>query len=212
MICRKCGCLIERGAKTCMFCGEPAEAGKEDLITRAMGDVEGASCELPPLVPLAPLAPVPATREETITELRRLKKYFAQIDGTYDVLEDLWAKETAWKEPSLLHWLIGGGLGAALLYVLIGIHLPYAFLSLFFIVWGAITVMGYVRGGRSYEKGRLQYERDVRVLENEIRAYYNRADRCFLPLDYTGQAVLRELIEGLDSGMIVSFEDYRINH
>ena len=214
MICRKCGCLLDKGTKTCLFCGEPAAPGGDDLITRAIGDDEGrASREaLPPRVPLMPLAPVPGTREETIAELRRLQEYFAQEEAKYGVLADLWMKGAQWQKPSLLRWFIGGALGAVLLFVIVGALLPHAFLSLFFIVWGIITVAGYVRSGRSYEAGRAQYELDVRQVENAIRTHYNGAENCFLPLDYTSPAALSELIEGLDSGMISSFEDYRINH
>ena len=214
MICRKCGCLLDKGMKTCIFCGEPATPSDDDLITRAIGDDEGKASRaaLPPLVPLMPLAPVPGTRDETIAELTRLQGYFAQIKGKYDVLEDLWIKETQWQEPSLLRWFVGGALGAGLLYLLVGVALPHEFFSLFFIIWGIITVLGYVRSGRHYEAGRAQHELDMRLVENAIREHYNRAKNCFLPLDYTSQAVLREMIEGLDSGMIYSFEEYRINN
>ena len=32
MICRKCGCILDKGTKICPFCEEPAEPGTEDLM------------------------------------------------------------------------------------------------------------------------------------------------------------------------------------
>jgi len=44
------------------------------------------------LLPLHSLAPVPETREETLAELYRLQKYFAETANKYEVMDDLLMK------------------------------------------------------------------------------------------------------------------------
>lgn len=201
MICRKCGCMLESGTRICPFCGEPA--------TLAAGPVvEG----LPELVLLNELAPVPATREETLAELHRLESYFGELDTKYATLADLWLKSACWQAPSKTRWAVGGFLLALLLYLLVGIHLPAMAAWIFVVLWGVIAYFGFTRSYAHYEAGRSENEHAIRELENEIRRHYNKARDCFLPLDYTAPSVLSELIAGLDSGMIASFEDYRINN
>lgn len=201
MICRKCGCMLESGTRICPFCGEPA-------ILAASPVVEG----LPELVLLNELAPVPATREETLVELRRLESYFGELDTKYATLADLWLKSACWQAPSKTRWAVGGFLLALLLYLLVGIHLPAMAAWIFVVLWGVIAYFGFTRSYAHYEAGRSENEHAIRELENEIRRHYNKARDCFLPLDYTAPSVLSELIAGLDSGMIASFEDYRINN
>ena len=83
---------------------------------------------------------------------------------------------------------------------------------IFVALWGVISYFGYSRSAAHYASCLRQNERAIRDIENTIRRHYNEAKDCFLPLDYTAPSVLRELIAGLDSGMIASFEDYRINN
>ena len=195
MICRKCGCMLESGTRICPFCGEPATLAASPVV-------EG----LPELVLLNELAPVPATREETLAELHRLESYFGELDTKYATLADLWLKSACWQAPSKTRWAVGGFLLALLLYLL-------AMAAWIFVVlWGVIAYFGFTRSYAHYEAGRSENEHAIRELENEIRRHYNKARDCFLPLDYTAPSVLSELIAGLDSGMIASFEDYRINN
>ena len=201
MICRKCGCMLESGTRICPFCGEPATLAASPVV-------EG----LPELVLLNELAPVPATREETIAELHRLESYFGELDTKYATLADLWLKSACWQAPSKTRWAVGGFLLALLLYLLVGIHLPAMAAWIFVVLWGVIAYFGFTRSYAHYEAGRSENEHAIRELENEIRRHYNKARDCFLPLDYTAPSVLSELIAGLDSGMIASFEDYRINN
>ena len=201
MICRKCGCMLESGTRICPFCGEPATLAASPVV-------EG----LPELVLLNELAPVPATREETLVELRRLESYFGELDTKYATLADLWLKSACWQAPSKTRWAVGGFLLALLLYLLVGIHLPAMAAWIFVVLWGVIAYFGFIRSYAHYEAGRSENEHAIRELENEIRRHYNKARDCFLPLDYTAPSVLSELIAGLDSGMIASFEDYRINN
>lgn len=201
MICRKCGCMLESGTRICPFCGEPATLAASPVV-------EG----LPELVLLNELAPVPATREETLAELHRLESYFGELDTKYATLADLWLKSACWQVPSKTRWAVGGFLLALLLYLLVGIHLPAMAAWIFVVLWGVIAYFGFTRSYAHYEAGRSENEHAIRELENEIRRHYNKARDCFLPLDYTAPSVLSELIAGLDSGMIASFEDYRINN
>ena len=201
MICRKCGCMLESGTRICPFCGEPATLAASPVV-------DG----LPELVLLNELAPVPATREETLAELHRLESYFGELDTKYATLADLWLKSACWQAPSKTRWAVGGFLLALLLYLLVGIHLPAMAAWIFVVLWGVIAYFGFTRSYAHYEAGRSENEHAIRELENEIRRHYNKARDCFLPLDYTAPSVLSELIAGLDSGMIASFEDYRINN
>lgn len=201
MICRKCGCMLESGTRICPFCGEPATLAASPVV-------EG----LPELVLLNELAPVPATREETLAELHRIESYFGELDTKYATLADLWLKSACWQAPSKTRWAVGGFLLALLLYLLVGIHLPAMAAWIFVVLWGVIAYFGFTRSYAHYEAGRSENEHAIRELENEIRRHYNKARDCFLPLDYTAPSVLSELIAGLDSGMIASFEDYRINN
>ena len=193
--------MLESGTRICPFCGEPATLAASPVV-------EG----LPELVLLNELSPVPATREETLVELRRLESYFGELDTKYATLADLWLKSACWQAPSKTRWAVGGFLLALLLYLLVGIHLPAMAAWIFVVLWGVIAYFGFTRSYAHYEAGRSENEHAIRELENEIRRHYNKARDCFLPLDYTAPSVLSELIAGLDSGMIASFEDYRINN
>lgn len=153
-----------------------------------------------------------ATRKETLVELRRLAPYFEELDDKYATLADLWLKSAYWQQPSKVRWIIGGFLLALLLYLIVGIHLPAMAAWIFVALWGVISYFGYSRSAAHYASCLRQNERAIRDIENTIRRHYNEAKDCFLPLDYTAPSVLRELIAGLDSGMIASFEDYRINN
>ena len=203
LICRKCGCRLERGVKTCPYCDEVV--GDASIPKASSSRKERVS-----LLPLHSLAPVPETREETLAELYRLQKYFAETANKYEVMDDLLMKAERWKEPSFFRWMMAGGFVATLCYFLILINLPKGFVSLFFILWAMVTVVGYTESGRRYEKVRERMAGDILQLRNAIRTHFNHAENCFLPLDYTEQTRLKALIEDLDSGRSASFEDYRL--
>ncbi len=204
MICRKCGCRLDKDREVCFFCGEEVKPGERDTTPVA-------HVVLPPKVQLKELAPVPGTREDTLRELRRLEAYFGAVADKYAVLADLWLMDSRMQEPSLLRWTIAGGVLALVAQILIVLHLPLAYTSLFFIIWGAITTLGYMRSGRRYEHARARLALDIRRTQNAIREHFNGAEGCFLPLDYTQPEVIRELVEGIDSGLINSFEDFRLD-
>lgn len=158
MICRKCGCMLESGTRICPFCGEPATLAASPVV-------EG----LPELVLLNELAPVPATREETLKELRRLESYFGELDTKYATLADLWLKSACWQAPSKVRWAVGGFLLALLLYLLVGIHLPAMAVWIFVVLWGVIAYFGYSRSCAHYASGLSANERAIREIENTIR-------------------------------------------
>ena len=120
--------MLESGTRICPFCGEPATLAASPVV-------EG----LPELVLLNELAPVPATREETLKELRRLESYFGELDTKYATLADLWLKSACWQAPSKTRWAVGGFLLALLLYLLVGIHLPAMAAWIFVVLWGVIA-------------------------------------------------------------------------
>ena len=77
-------------------------------------------------------------------------------------------------------------------------------------LWLGVTSVGYVQAGKAYEKRKAQLDADIRGMENEVRDFYNHAERCFLPFHYSDPQIIRELIIGLTKGTITSFRDYRV--
>lgn len=199
MICRKCGSVLEEGQMSCPFCGESVASGMEGTKQKK--------------VELKALAEVPDDKEKLLTELQRLKEYFLAIRGKYAVMEDLWLMQLKWQEPSLLHWALGGFLVTFAVYLMFygaGL-LPHVAMSFFFVLWGSITSVGYIRSGRIYEARKARIAEDIFEVENDVRNYYNQAADCFLPLDYSDPRVIGALIHGIETGTIKSFQDYRIN-
>jgi hypothetical protein len=180
-------------------------------MTRVVGDDGSGAIRsgMPPLVKLNALSAVPVEQTQLLDELHRLYAYFEQIKGKYGVLGDLWLMQTQYQEPSLEHWIWGGGLLTLLLYLLLSGMDAGLVWTFFFVLWLVITTAGYVRSGKRYERRKVKLDADIRDVENEVRAWYNQADCCFLPLDYSDPRVIRELIEGIRSGVIKSFRDYR---
>ena len=212
MICRKCGCILDEKTKVCAFCGEQAEPGSVDLMTRTVGD-DGASeirAAMPGLINLQELAEVPQDKEMLIIELTRLQGYFAHVRSKYATLGDLWMMRSQNAEPSLLSWTIGGFISTLFFYLILSGFLPGTPWTFFFVLWLGVTSVGYVQAGKAYEKRKAQLDADIRGMENEVRDFYNHAERCFLPFDYSDPQIIRELIIGLTNGTITSFRDYRV--
>ena len=199
MICRKCGKVLDEGVRLCPFCAEPVDDKEEQPASEK--------------VKLKELAAVPADKARLLQELQRLREYFLHNRGKYGVMEDLWLMQMKWQAPSLMHWMLGGCLATVVVYMMLyGAGLmPQVGWSLFFILWGIVTCGGYIHSGRDYEARRLKFRQDLQVVENDVRQYYNKADSCFLPLDYSDPRVIGELIDGIKAGTIQSFQDYRIS-
>lgn len=212
MICKKCGCIMETGAKRCSFCGERAEVSSDDLLTTFAGDgdVEDIRAHMPGLVNLQELADVPGDKERLIGELQRLQAYFARIRGKYATLADLWLMRAQTEEPRLLNYTLGGGLCTLFFYLILTGFFPGATWTFFFVVWLAVTSIGYIQAGKAYERRKAQLDADIRGIENEVRAFYNQAEHCFLPLDYSDPQVIKDLIAGISSGLITTFREVHI--
>ena len=203
MVCRRCGRILEDGVRSCPFCGEPAAGANETMAKRHDG--------LPEWTELHALAAVPEEKDQLLSELRRLYAYFLQVRGKYGVCHDLWLMQWKEQEPSLLRWTVGSGVLTAVVYLIFWGILPGMARSFFFVLWGGMASIGYIRSGRRYERRRSRLAADLRRVENELRDWYNQAENCFLPLDYSDPKVIRELIAGMESGRIHSFREYRIN-
>ena len=164
---------------------------------------------MPALMRLNELAAIPEEQEHLLAELHRLRDYFEPIKGKYGVLGDLWLMQAQYKEPSLVHWIFGGGLLTLFLYLLLSGVSSDVVWTFFFVVWLLVTSIGYIRSGQRYERRKAKLDADIRRVENEVRDWYNRAEQCFLPLDYSDPQIIHDLIVGLRSGTIQSFRDYR---
>ena len=212
MICKKCGCIIEDGRKECTFCGEPAEAGTEDLMTRFVGD-DGARqilAAMPQLIDLQKLEDVPPEKERMLSELSRLQGYFAHIRSKYATLGDLWLMSSQSAEPRLSNYVMGGGIATLFFYLILTGFFPSVPWTFFFAVWLGTTSVAYVQAGKAHERRKAQLEADIRGIENEVRAFYNQAEHCFLPLDYSDPQIIRELIAGIKSGAITTFREVKL--
>ena len=142
-------------------------------------------------------------------ELHRLHDYFEQIKGKYGVLGDLWLMQAQYKEPLLGHWIWGGGLLTLFIYMIMSGVVSGLVSTFFFVLWLLVTAVGYIRSGRRYKHRKAELDADIRAIENEVRIWYNQAEHCFLPLDYSDPRVIHDLIAGLRNGAIGSFRDYR---
>ncbi len=192
MVCKRCGAVMEDGAKVCPACGE------------------GSS---PELVPLAELSEVPADPEQLHRELLRLQEYFAPVMEKYETMEDLWLMASHWREPSITHWALGGLFAMALCWLLLwgsetGLNLETSGLPM--LVWVIVSAGGYTLSRHQYTRNKQRKDEAALHVENELRQHYNAAENCFLPFEYTAPAAMRELIDGLEKGTIQSFEDYRV--
>ena len=212
MICKKWGCIIEEGTKECTFCGEPAEAGQEDVMTRFVGD-DGARQILeamPKLIALQQLEDVPPEKERMLSELTRLQAYFAHIRGKYATLGDLWLMCSQNAEPQLSNYTIGGGIATLFFYLILTGFFPSVPWTFFFVVWLGVTSVSYVQAGKAHERRKAKLEADIRGIENEMRVFYNQAEHCFLPFDYTDPIIIDELIAGVKSGTVTSFREVEL--
>ncbi|MCR5757001.1 MAG: hypothetical protein K6F95_03740 [Selenomonas sp.] len=212
MICKKCGCIIERDMQECPFCGEPAEGGRDDLMTRFVGD-DGAREireSMPKLVALQQLDDVPAGREHMLAELRRLQGYFSHIRGKYATLGDLWLMRSQDVEPLLVNYTIGGGVATLFFYLILTGFFPGVPWTFFFAVWLGVSSVAFVQAGKQHERRKAKLDADIRGIENEVREFYNQADHCFLPLDYSDPQVIKELITGISNGTITTFREVKL--
>ena len=209
MICNECGAKIEGLTRICPYCGQRALVDDELETWSFIADgSEKHKREMPAEIALNAPAPIPTERTAQIDGLERLKDYFVQHSNLYQVVEDLDYIESGMHRPSFVFWALVGGLIAALVYFPLSPFLPHFVWAYYFVLWGAVTSVGYLRAGRRYERRKAEYELLRRHAENDLRMMYNRCADCFLPLAWTPPPRIIRMIDALRSGEIPSVDAY----
>ena len=209
MICKECGAKIERLTRICPHCGERALIDDELETWSFIADgSEKHKREMPAEIVLNAPTPIPTERTAQIDGLERLKDYFVQHSNLYQVLDDLDYIESGMHRPSFAFWALVGGLIAALVYFPLSPFLPHFIWAYYFVLWGAVTSVGYLRAGRRYERRKAEYELLRRHAENDLRMMYNSCADCFLPLAWTPPPRIIRMIDALRSGEIPSVRAY----
>lgn len=213
MICNECGAKIEGLTRICPHCGQRALVDDELETWSFIADgSEKHKRKMPAEIALNDPAPIPNERTAQIDGLERLKEYFVQHSNLYQVVEDLDCIEAGMSRPSLALWMLVGGLVAALVYLPLSPFLPHFVWAYYFVLWGVVTTVGYLRAGRRYERRRGEYELLRRHAENDLRAMYNRCADCFLPLAWTPPPRINRMIDALQSGEFSSVGEYMLKN
>ena len=203
MICKECGAKIERLTRICPHCGKRALIDDELETWSFIADTaDKHRREMPEIVALNDPVPIPTERAAQIDGLERLRDYFIHHSNLYQVLEDLDYIETGMNRPSLPLWVLVGGLTAALGY------LPHFIWAYYFVLWGAVTTIGYLRAGRRYERRKAEYALLRRHAENDLHAMYNDCVDCFLPLAWTPPPRINRMIDALRAGEFATVGEY----
>lgn len=209
MICNECGSKIEGLTRICPHCGQRALVDDELETWSFIADgSEKHKREMPTKIVLNAPTPIPTERTAQIDGLERLKDYFVQYSNLYQVLDDLDYIESGMHRPSFAFWALVGGLIAALVYFPLSPFLPHFIWAYYFVLWGAVTSVGYLRAGRRYERRKAEYELLRRHAENDLRMMYNSCADCFLPLAWTPPPRIIRMIDALRSGEIASVRAY----
>lgn len=209
MICNECGSKIEGLTRICPHCGQRALVDDELETWSFIADgSEKHKREMPAEIVLNAPTPIPTERTAQIDGLERLKDYFVQHSNLYQVLDDLDYIESGMHRPSFAFWALVGGLIAALIYFPLSPFLPHFIWAYYFVLWGAVTSVGYLRAGRRYERRKAEYELLRRHAENDLRVMYNSCADCFLPLAWTPPPRIIRMIDALRSGEIPSVRAY----
>lgn len=209
MICNECGSKIERLTRICPHCGQRALVDDELETWSFIADgSEKHKREMPAEIVLNAPTPIPTERTAQIDGLERLKDYFVQHSNLYQVLDDLDYIESGMHRPSFAFWALVGGLIAALVYFPLSPFLPHFIWAYYFVLWGSVTSVGYLRAGRRYERRKAEYELLRRHAENDLRMMYNSCADCFLPLAWTPPPRIIRMIDALRSGEIPSVRAY----
>ena len=209
MICNECGSKIEGLTRICSHCGQRALVDDELETWSFIADgSEKHKREMPAEIVLNAPTPIPTERTAQIDGLERLKDYFVQHSNLYQVLDDLDYIESGMHRPSFAFWALVGGLIAALVYFPLSPFLPHFIWAYYFVLWGAVTSVGYLRAGRRYERRKAEYELLRRHAENDLRMMYNSCADCFLPLAWTPPPRIIRMIDALRSGEIPSVRAY----
>lgn len=209
MICKECGEKIEGVTRVCPHCGQRALLDDELDTWNFIADTAAEHRRaMPAEVVLNEPAAIPADRDAQIAGLERLKEYFIQHGNLYQVVQDLDYMERGLYRPTLALWLFVGGLIATLIYVPLSPFLPHFVWTYYFVLWGAVTAIGYLRSGRRYERRKAEYAMKRRCAENDLYAMYNGCADCFLPLDWTPPPHIIGMISALRTGEFSSVQEY----
>ena len=209
MICKECGAKIEKLTRICPHCGERALIDDELETWSFIADTAAKhKREMPAEIPLNEPVPIPDERTAQIDGLERLKDYFVQHSNLYKIVEDLDYIESGLHRPSFVLWLLAGGLVAALVYFPLSPFLPDFIWAYYFVLWGAVTTVGYLRAGRRYERRKAEYALLRRDAENDLRAMYNDCTDCFLPLAWTPPPQIIRMLDALRAGETDSVREY----
>jgi len=209
MICKECGAKIEKLTRICPHCGERALIDDELETWSFIADgSEKHKREMPAEIALNAPTPIPADTTAQIDGLERLRGYFTRHSNLYQVIEDLDYIETGMHRPSLPLWLLVGGLVAALVYLPLSPFLPNFVWAYYFVLWGTVTAIGYLRAGRRYERHKAEYALLRRHAENDLHAMYNDCVDCFLPLAWTPPPRINRMIDALRAGEFATVGEY----
>ena len=213
MICKECGEKIEGLTRICPHCGERALVDDELDTWSFISDVsEKHRREMPPEIVLNAPTPIPADRAEQIDGLQRMKGYFVRHSNLYQVVEDLDYIESGMSRPSIGLWMLVGGLVAALVYFPLSPFLPNFIWAYYFVLWGVVTTIGYLRAGRRYEHRKAEYALLRRHAENDLHAMYNSCADCFLPLAWTPPPRINRMIDALRAGEFATVGEYMLKN
>lgn len=150
--------------------------------------------EMPMLVLLEKPQEAPKDRKMLLEELERLEAYFGALRGQYAVMRDLRKLRKTFRPPRFLNWiLIGLAAGVACGAALSALLPPVVYVG-GVLCWGATTITGFVIAFGRYEKRRNFVERDLRLVENDLRIHYNLAPGCFLPFPWTAPSRIERLL------------------
>ena len=209
MICKECGLKIEGLTRICPHCGERALIDDELDTWSFLSDTAAKhKRDMPEEIALNEPAAIPEERAAQIDGLQRVRGYFIQHNNLYQVLEDLNYIEEGVSRPSFALWLLVGGLVSALVYLPLSPFLPNFIWAYYFVLWGAIATIGYLRAGRRYEQRKAEYALLRRHAQNDLHAMYNACADCFLPLAWTPPPLINRMLEALQSGETSSVGEY----
>lgn len=213
MICNECGVKIEGLTRICPHCGQRALVDDELETWNFIADTTAQHrSNMPEDIALNDPVPIPSERTAQLDALERMRGYFARHSNLYQIIEDLDSIEQEMNRPSLGLWLLVGGLVAAFVYFPLSPFLPNFIWAYYFVLWGAVTTIGYLRAGRRYEQRKAEYALLRRHAKNDLHIMYNACTDCFLPLAWTLPQCINRMIDALQSGEFSSVGEYMLKN
>lgn len=213
MICNECGAKVEGLTRICPHCGQRALVDDELDTWNFIADTATPHRRnMPEDIPLNDPVPIPPERTAQLDELERMRGYFARHSNLYQIIDDLDSIEQEMNRPSIGLWLLVGGLAAAFVYFPLSPFLPNFIWAYYFVLWGAVTTIGYLRAGRRYERRKAEYALLRRHAKNDLHMMYNACVDCFLPLAWTLPQCINRMIDALQSGEFSSVGEYMLKN